>query len=145
MRVMRWVLVFALVAVAAMYIGAKSTVAKATAQDFQIIDQDNGQVQPRLVEPRRGPAQDRPGFGPGPGMQMGPQMMGAPAPVAMWGDEKHIYILRGERVFKLQKEPLKVVAELRLPPEPRRAPGPEFDRGPDQGPPPAEGGGEGEE
>jgi hypothetical protein len=118
---MRWTLVFALVAVAAMYVGARSTVPTATAQDYQIIDQDNGTVEPRLVEPQRGPFQDRPG--PGPMMQMGPQMMGPPPAVAMWGDDKHLFILRGDRVFKLQKDNLKIVAETRLPmDEPMRPP-----------------------
>jgi hypothetical protein len=123
MRLLRWMAVFVLAAALAWGIGTQSAPPTVSAQDYQVIDRDNGQVEPRLQEPGRGPFPDRPQLVPGPRGPMGPQIMGPAPAAAMWGDDKHIYILRGDEVFKLTKDPLKVVARVRLPGDQPMPPG----------------------
>jgi hypothetical protein len=118
MKATRWMAVFVLVAAVTAIAGVRSAAPTATAQDFQIIDRDQGQVEPRLVEPPQGP------FPVGPMPQMQPA---AQPPVAMWGDDTHIYVLHGDRVFKIDKKSMKLVGEARLPLD---QPGPPGPRGP---------------
>lgn len=68
-------------------------------------------------DPRSGPV--RPGQGPQPPMPPGARPMGGPA--TMIDDANHLYILQGNRLFKVSKAPLDVVDQTELPS--RRGPG----------------------
>jgi len=133
MRTFRWLAVFVIAAVAAGWIGVQAVVPAAKAQDMHVVDTNQGTDTPMLQER---PMPDRPGQpgggmmpGMGQGMMPGAQMMMPPA-VAMWGDDKNLFILRDNMVFRLDKQTLAIKAHAELPnPKP---PMPMGDRGPMQ-------------
>jgi hypothetical protein len=125
MRTVRWMAVFVVAAIAAGWIGAQATIPTAKAQDVHIVDPQQGTDVPMLQER---PLPDRP-MQRGPGMMPGPQMqMNMPPAIAMWGDDKSLFVLRGDTIFRLDKQTLEIKAQKDLPrPRPQMPMG---DRGP---------------
>jgi len=95
----------------------------------------------RASRNRRPAALVRPAGGPGQGRMQGPMMGGGGGGGAfMVADGAYLYILQGNRLFKVEKESLKVSKEGQLP-RPQGMPGGPGPGGGPGGPPPGGGGG----